>query len=160
LILGTFSKSLASIGGFVAGDAEILHYIKHNARSLIFSASMPPSACATVLACIEIMAKEPERRHRLWAHARRMRTELSALGFDIGASEAPIIPVIIGDDTRTFQFWRMLFDNGVFTNPVVSPAVPEGSSRVRTSYMATHTDQQLDFVLEVFERVGRAFGLI
>lgn len=160
VILGTFSKSFASIGGFVAGDGQILHYIKHNARSLIFSASMPPSACATVLACIEIMAQEPERRERLWQHARKMKEGFTSLGFDIGASEAPIIPVIIGDDLKTFQFWRALFDNGVFTNPVVSPAVPEKSSRIRTSYIATHTDEQLDFVLDVFAKVGRSLGII
>jgi 8-amino-7-oxononanoate synthase len=160
LILGTFSKSFASIGGFVAGDEEVIHYIKHNARSLIFSASMPPSACATVLACIEILRQEPERRLRLWDHARKMKAGFTSLGFDIGASEAPIIPVIIGDDFKTFQFWKALFDNGVFTNPVVSPAVPERASRVRTSYIATHTEEQLDFVLDVFERVGKSMGII
>lgn len=160
LILGTFSKSFASIGGFVAGDESVIHYIKHNARSLIFSASMPPSACATVLACIDIMAREPERRLRLWEHARKMKAGFTSLGFDIGDSQAPIIPVIIGDDFRTFQFWKALFDNGVFTNPVVSPAVPEKSSRVRTSYIATHTGEQLDFVLDVFDRVGRAMEII
>lgn len=160
LILGTFSKSFASIGGFVAGDEPIIHYIKHNARSLIFSASMPPSACAAVLACIEILAQEPERRQRLWQHARKMKAGFTALGFNVGDSEAPIIPVIIGDDFRTFQFWKALFDNGVFTNPVVSPAVPERASRIRTSYIATHTDEQLDFVLGVFDRVGRSMGII
>lgn len=160
LILGTFSKSFASIGGFVAGDEEVIHYVKHNARSLIFSASMPPSACATVLACIDIMRQEPERRERLWAHARKMRAGFTSLGYNIGDSQAPIIPVIIGDDFKTYQFWKALFDNGVFTNPVVSPAVPEKSSRLRTSYIATHTDEQLDFVLEVFDRVGREMGII
>jgi len=160
LILGTFSKSFASIGGFVAGDEPVIHYIKHNARSLIFSASMPPSACATVLACIEILRQEPERRRRLWQHARKMKAGFKSLGFDIGDSDAPIIPVIIGDDFLTFQFWKTLFDNGVFTNPVVSPAVPEKSSRIRTSYIATHTDEQLDFVLDVFARVGRSMGII
>jgi 8-amino-7-oxononanoate synthase len=160
LILGTFSKSFASIGGFVAGDETVIHYIKHNARSLIFSASMPPSACATVLACIEIMAQEPERRERLWSHARKMKTSFTALGFDVGDSQAPIIPIIIGDDLKTFQFWHALYENGVFTNPVVSPAVPERSSRIRTSYIATHTDEQLDFVLEVFDKVGRSMGII
>jgi 8-amino-7-oxononanoate synthase len=160
LILGTFSKSFASIGGFVAGDESVIHYIKHNARSLIFSASMPPSACATVLACIEILAQEPQRRLRLWDHARKMKAGFTSLGFNIGDSQAPIIPVIIGDDLKTYQFWKALFDNGVFTNPVVSPAVPEKSSRLRTSYIATHTDEQLDFVLDVFDRVGRSMGII
>lgn len=160
LILGTFSKSFASIGGFVAGDEAVIHYIKHFARSLIFSASMPPSACATVLACIDILAQEPERRARLWSHARKMRAGFTSLGFDVGDSQTPIIPVIVGDDFRTFQFWKALFDNGVFTNPVVSPAVPERSARIRTSYIATHTDEQLDFVLEVFGRVGREMDII
>lgn len=160
LIIGTFSKSFASIGGFVSGDESIIHYIKHNARSLIFSASMPPSACATVLACIEILRQEPERRLRLWDHARKMTAGFQALGFNIGDSQAPIIPVIIGDDLKTYQFWHALYENGVFTNPVVSPAVPEKSSRLRTSYIATHTEEQLDFVLEVFGRVGRAMGII
>jgi 8-amino-7-oxononanoate synthase len=160
LILGTFSKSFASIGGFVAGDEGIIHYVKHNARSLIFSASMPPSACATVLACIDIMHQEPERREWLWSHARKMRAGFTSLGYNIGDSQAPIIPVIIGDDFKTYQFWKALFDNGVFTNPVVSPAVPEKSSRLRTSYIATHTEEQLDFVLEVFDRVGREMGII
>ncbi|MBA2565642.1 MAG: pyridoxal phosphate-dependent aminotransferase family protein [Gemmatimonadetes bacterium] len=160
LILGTFSKSFASIGGFVVGDEPVIHYIKHNARSLIFSASMPPSACATVLACIDVLRQEPERRLRLWDHARKMRAGFTSLGFDIGDSQAPIIPVIIGDNFRTFQFWKALFDNGVFTNPVVSPAVPENSARIRTSYIATHTEEQLDFVLEVFGRVGRSMGII
>jgi 8-amino-7-oxononanoate synthase len=160
LILGTFSKSFASIGGFVAGDETVIHYIKHNARSLIFSASMPPSACATVLTCIEILAQEPERRERLWSHARKMKAGFTSLGFDVGDSQAPIIPIIIGDDLKTFQFWKALYDNGVFTNPVVSPAVPERASRIRTSYIATHTDEQLDFVLNVFDKVGRSMGIV
>lgn len=160
LIVGTFSKSFASIGGFVAGDPAVISYVKHHARSLIFSASMPPSACATVLACLEIMRQEPERRARLWAHARKMRDGLSGLGFDVGATETPIVPVIIGGLLRTFDFWRRLFDDGVFTNPVVAPAVPEHACRVRTSYMATHTEEQLDFVLEAFDRVGHATGIL
>ena len=160
LIVGTFSKSFASIGGFVAGDEAVIHYIKHFARSLIFSASMPPSACATVLTCIEILRDEPERRERLWRHARKMKAGYTALGFDVGESQAPIIPIIIGDDFKTFQFWKALYDEGVFTNPVVSPAVPERSSRIRTSYIATHTDEQLDFVLDVFARVGRRMGIV
>jgi 8-amino-7-oxononanoate synthase len=160
LILGTFSKSFASIGGFVAGDEAVIHYIKHFARSLIFSASMPPSACAAVLACIDVMAREPERRQRLWEHARRMKDGFRSLGFEIGETQTPIIPVIVGEDLKTFQFWKALFDEGVFTNPVVSPAVPEKSSRIRTSYIATHTDEQLDFVLDVFGRVGRRMGIV
>jgi 8-amino-7-oxononanoate synthase len=160
LIVGTFSKAFASIGGFVAGDEPVIQYLKHHARSLIFSASMPPASCAAVLTCIDILRQEPERRERLWAHARRMKRELAALGFDVGASEAPIVPVIIGGDLQTFAFWRALYEGGVFTNPIISPAVPEHSARIRTSYIATHTDQQLDFVLEVFQRVGKRMGVI
>ena len=160
LIIGTFSKSFASIGGFVAGDAPVITIMRHTARPLIFSAATPPSACATVLAAIEVMREEPERRERLWAHARRMKRELTALGFDTATSESPIVPVIVGTVLRTFEFWRRLFDAGVFTNPVIAPAVPENSCRIRTSYMATHTDEQLDRVLEVFQKVGRDMGLI
>lgn len=160
LIVGTFSKSFASIGGFVTGDASVINFMKHHARSLIFSASMPPSACATVLACIDILRREPERRERLWANARRMKAALTGLGYDTGAGEAPIVPIILGNMLRTLQFWRRLFDDGVFTNAVVAPAVPENSCRIRTSYMATHTDDQLDVVVDVFARVGKSMGLI
>ena len=160
LIVGTFSKSFASIGGFVAAEEPVIHYLRHHARSLIFSASMPPSACATVLKCIEILAQEPERRERLWRHVAKMKEGFRSLGFDIGNSEAPIVPVIVGDMMKTFQFWRALYDSGVFTNPVVAPAVPENSARIRTSYIATHTTEQLDFVLDVFARVGKSLGII
>jgi 8-amino-7-oxononanoate synthase len=160
IIVGTFSKSFASIGGFCAADEAVIHYLRHHARSLIFSASMPPSACATVLKCIEIMRDEPERRDRLWAHARRMQHEFELLGFDVGETRTPIVPVVIGENMKTFRFWKALYENGVFTNPVVPPAVPDGSSRVRTSYIATHTDEQLDFVLEVFAKVGKSMGII
>jgi 8-amino-7-oxononanoate synthase len=160
LIVGTFSKSFASIGGFVTGEREVIEYLKHQARALIFSASMPPSACAAVLTCIDIMAAEPERRQKLWENADYMRAGLQSLGYDTGVSETPIVPVIIGNDLMTFHFWRSLFDNGVFTNPVVAPAVPEKESRIRTSYSATHTRDQLDFVLDVFAKVGRAAGVI
>jgi 8-amino-7-oxononanoate synthase len=160
LIIGTFSKSFASIGGFVAGEREVIDYLKHQARSLIFSASMPPSACAAVLTCIDILEQEPERRLRLWENADYMRNGLQALGYDTGVSETPIVPVLIGQDDKTFMFWRALFDHGVFSNPVVPPAVPEKESRIRTSYSATHTREQLDFVLDVFTKVGRQFGVI
>lgn len=160
LIVGTFSKSFASIGGFVTGEREVIDYLKHQARALIFSASMPPSACAAVLTCIDIMAAEPDRRRKLWENADYMRNGLRALGYDTGVSETPIVPVLIGNDLLTFHFWRSLFDHGVFTNPVVAPAVPEKESRIRTSYSATHTRDQLDFVLDVFAKVGRAAGVI
>ena len=160
LIVGTFSKSFASIGGFVVGDEAVISYLRHTARSLIFSASIPASACATVLAAIEILRQEPERRVRLWENARRMQRELSGLGFDTFGSESPIVPVIVGGTLRTFEFWKRLLDAGVFTNPVIAPAVPATSGRIRTSYMATHTEAQLDQVLDAFQRVGREMDLI
>lgn len=160
LIMGTFSKSFASIGGFIAADSQVIDYLKHHARSLIFSASMPPSAVATVLAALEIIKTEPERRERLWKSANKVREELKNIGFDTGTSETPIIPVVFGDNMTTFIFWRNLFDEGVFTNPVVSPAVPENMARLRTSYIATHTDEQLDFVIEKFAKVGKKLGVI
>ena len=159
LTMATFSKSFASIGGAVAGPADVIHYLKHHARPLIFSASMPPSAVATVLACLDIMEAEPERRRRLWENADYLRGGLQALGFDTGTSETPIIPVTTGNIEHTFVFWRALFDGGVFTNPVLPPAVPESACRLRTSVMATHTTEQLDQVLEAFGRVGRRLGV-
>lgn len=159
LTMATFSKSFASIGGAVAGPEEVIHYLKHHARSLIFSASMPPSAVATVLACLDVMEAEPERRRTLWSNAEYLRKGLAELGFDTGVSETPIIPVTTGDIEHTFVFWRELFDGGVFTNPVLPPAVPESACRLRTSVMATHTTDQLDKVLDAFARVGRKLGV-
>jgi 8-amino-7-oxononanoate synthase len=159
LTMATFSKSFASIGGAVSGPEEVIHFLKHHARSLIFSASMPPSAVATVLACLDVMEREPERRRTLWANADYLRDGLKALGFDVGVSETPIIPVTTGDIEHTFVFWRQLFDAGVFTNPVLPPAVPESACRLRTSVMATHTTSQLDRVLDAFARVGRQLGV-
>ena len=160
LIMGTFSKSFASLGGFIAGDADVIHYIQHHARSLIFSASIAPANAAAALAALEVMIEEPERSRRVMEIGERMRQGFRDLGFNVGNSQTPIVPVIIGEDMTTFQFWRMLFDEGVYTNPVISPAVPEGQALLRTSYMATHTDEQLDFVLEAFAKVGRALGVI
>jgi 8-amino-7-oxononanoate synthase len=160
LIMGTFSKSFASLGGFIAGDDDIIHYIKHHARALMFSASIPPSNAAAALAALEVMREEPERIRRLDEIGKKMRDSYRQLGFDIGNSIGPIIPVIIGDDMRTIFTWKMLFENGVFVNPVISPAVPAGRQLLRTSYMATHTDDQLDQVLEIFERIGKQAGLI
>jgi 8-amino-7-oxononanoate synthase len=160
LIMSTFSKSFASLGGFIAGDNEIVQYIKHHARSMIFSASIPPSNAAAALAALHVMQKEPERIKRLDEIATFMRKEYRSLGFDIGKSETPVIPIHIGDDLRTMTIWKELFDAGIFVNPVISPAVPEGSQLLRTSYMATHTDEQLNRVLETFARVGKQVGLI
>jgi len=160
LVMGTFSKSFASIGGFIAGTEEVIHYIKHHARALIFSASMPPSAVATCLAALDIIESEPERRERLWEITHRMQKEYKNMGFDIGPTQTPIIPLYIGDNMKCFQFWKMLFDEGIFTNPIISPAVPPGSQLLRTSYTATHTNRQMDRVLDVFQRVGKKIGVI
>lgn len=160
LILGTFSKSFASIGGFVAGRADVIDYLQHNARALMFSASMPPASAATVLKALEIIRDEPERREQLWKNTYRMMEGFKSIGFDIGPTETPIVPILIGPMEKTFVFWRALFEAGVFTNPVVPPAVPEGSCRLRTSYMATHSDDDLDFVLEQVERVGKKLGVV
>lgn len=160
LIMATFSKSFASLGGFIAGDEQVIHYIKHFARSLIFSASIPPANTAAALAALEVMRTEPERIERVNQIGAYMRQKYRELGFNTGNSASPIIPIIIGDDMLTFTFWRLLFENGVFVNPVISPAVPQGSQLLRTSYMATHTEEQLARVLEVFEQVGRQIGVI
>jgi len=160
LIMGTYSKSLASIGGFIAASEEVIHYIKHFARSLIFSASPPPASIASVSAAVDIIETEPERRERLWRNTRKMLEGFKALGFDTGDSETPIIPIIVGDDIKAFRMARMLHDRGIFANVAVSPAVPNGRALIRTSYMATHTDEQLDRVLEAFKEVGRELGII
>jgi 8-amino-7-oxononanoate synthase len=160
LIMSTFSKSFASLGGFVAGDETVMHYVKHQARSLIFSASIPPSNAAAALASLHIMRDEPERVERLAQIAEKMRNGYLQLGFNIGTSTTPIIPILIGDNTKVLLFWKALFENGVFVNPVVAPAVPQGMQLLRTSYMATHTDAQLDRVLEVFAKVGKELGVV
>ena len=160
LIMSTFSKSFASLGGFIAGDDQVVHYIKHHARALIFSASIPAANAAAALAALHIMRDEPERVERLAAIADRMRRELRSMGFNIGASVSPIIPIIVGDRMKTLLAWKTLFDGGVFVNPVLSPAVPEGMDLLRTSYMASHTDEQIDRVLMVYGEVGRKLGLI
>ena len=153
LIMASFSKSLAAIGGVVAGPEPVIHYLKHHARSLIFSASMPPASVATVLTALQIIEDEPERRAALWRNTRRMQAGLKDLGYDIGDSDTPVIPIIVGDMWLMAMIWKELFDAGIFTNPVIPPAVPEHSCRIRLSMMATHTDEQIDFVLDVFDRI-------
>ncbi|OQX91796.1 MAG: 8-amino-7-oxononanoate synthase [candidate division Zixibacteria bacterium 4484_95] len=160
IIMGTFSKSFASIGGFIVGDEDVIHYIKHFSRPLIFSASLPPAAVAAVLATLEIIKKEPQRRQRLWDITRYMHKEFKTMGFNIGTTQTPIIPVYIGEDMKTFQFWKELTDAGLFTNPIISPAVPPGNGLIRTSYTANHTDQQLEKVLEIFYKTGKKFNII
>jgi 8-amino-7-oxononanoate synthase len=160
ITMGTFSKSFASLGGFIAGDADVVHYIKHLSRELIFSASIPPASAAAVLAALDILESEPERRIRLWANTRKMHQGFRALGFDIGTTETPVVPIMIGDDTDCFKFWKGLTDEGIFANAVIPPAVAPGMSLIRTSYTATHTDAQLDRVLETFARLGKKYGII
>ncbi len=160
LIMGTFSKSLASLGGFIAGDEEVVHYIKHHARSLIFSASIPAPNAAAALEALKIIQEEPERVAQVNHWGDFMRRELNNLGFDTGDSVTPVVPIIIGSDELTLVTWKALFGAGVFVNPVLSPAVPQGRQLLRTSYMATHTQEQLERALEVFARVGKEVGLI
>jgi 8-amino-7-oxononanoate synthase len=154
LIVGTFSKSFACLGGFVAGPAEVIDMIKHASRSVVFSASMPPPSVATVLACLDVVESEPERRERLWANVGKMKRGFEDLGFDVIAGGSPILSIVIGDEEATFEFNRQLFHEGVFVNPVIPPAVPPGQSLLRTSYMATHTDDDLDAILRAFKTVG------
>ncbi len=158
LIMGTFSKSLASVGGFIAGDEAAIHWIQHRARSLIFSASLPPASAAAALAALGILEAEPERVIRVNAIADRVRSSLHDLGFDTGASVTPIVPIVVGDGMETLLMWKNLFEAGVYTNVALPPAVPEGRCLLRTSYMATHTDSQMDEVLRAFAAVGGPGG--
>jgi 8-amino-7-oxononanoate synthase len=160
LTTGTFSKSFASLGGFAVGDQEVINFIRHKASAHIFSASMPPANVATVLKSLEILEAEPERLDRLWAISDYMRNGFRELGFNVWTSQSPIIPVVIGDMYTCFQFWKDLLEEGVFVNAVVPPAVPQGQSLMRTSYMATHTNDELDFILEACAKVGRKHGVI
>ncbi|MFB5945030.1 serine palmitoyltransferase [Albibacterium profundi] len=144
LIMGTFSKSLASLGGFVAGTKPTIEFIKHRARSLMFSASMPPASVASVLAALDIIESEPERIEKLWQNTRYATAQLRDAGFDIGNSESPILPIYIRDNDKTFRLTNILHNNGVFVNPVVSPAVASEDSLIRFSLMATHTFSQID----------------
>ena len=160
LIMGTYSKSLAAIGGFIAGSSDVIKWVKHTARSMIFSASLPPSLVASVSTALDIIEEQPELRARLWRNTHKMLREYKTLGYNTGASETPIIPILIKDTMKTYQMCRLLFENGVFVNSVISPAVPPGRELLRTSYMATHTEEQLDKVLAAFEKVGRQLGVI
>lgn len=160
LVMGTYSKSLASIGGFIAGARDVINYIKHFGRAFIFSASPPPASVAAVSAAIDIIENEPERREQLWRNTNKMLKSFRELGFDIGVAETPIIPVIVGEDELAFKFVMMLQEEGIFANVAVSPAVPPGKALIRTSYMATHTDEHLDRVLEAFKKVGKDLGVI
>jgi 8-amino-7-oxononanoate synthase len=160
LLMGTFSKSFAALGGFVVGPEDAVTHIKHTARSFIFSASMTPASVASAQAALEIIKTEPERRERLWKITKRILAGFRDMGFDTGNSTTPVIPVIIGENERCFAFWKSLYENRIFANPVISPATPPGRALIRTTYMATHTKEDIDIVLEVFQKCGRAFGLI
>jgi 8-amino-7-oxononanoate synthase len=160
IVMGTCSKALASVGGFIASSHEVIHYVKHKARSMIFSASLPPACVATIGAALEVIEREPQRRTQLWKNAQRVREGLKGMGFDTGLSETPIVPVLLGDDLHAFRMGRALYEQGVFANVSVSPAVPEGRALIRTSYMATHTDVHIDRVLEAFRAVRRDLGAI
>ena len=160
LVMGTFSKSFASLGGFIAGGEKVISYIKHHARALIFSASITPASVATVLASLDVFETEPERREKLWQITKKMKSGFQAMGYDTGPTETPIIPVIIGNDELTIMLWRLLRENGIFTNPVIYPAVPQGQSLIRTSYSATHTDEELGTVLSSFEKCGKSLEII
>ena len=160
LIMGTYSKSLAAIGGFVAGSREVIDFIKHIGRSMIFSASLPPALVASVSAALDIIEEQPQLRTQLWKNTHKMLKSYKELGYDTGISETPVIPIIIKDSMRVYEMCKLLFENGVFVNPVVSPAVPPGRELLRTSYMATHTEEQLDRVLDAFEKAGKQLGLI
>jgi len=160
LVMGTYSKSLATIGGCLAADADVIDYLKHHARSLIFSASLPPAPVAAALAALQIIQDEPERRERLWRNAQYLSDGFKQIGFDIGTSQTPIIPVMVGSEEKVLVMWRRLFDEGVFASPVLYPAVPPGMALIRTSCMATHTTHHIDQVLDAFWRVGREMALV
>lgn len=160
LTMGTFSKTFASLGGFVAGDAKVIDYIKHTAAALIFSASPTPSSVAAASAALDILIDEPWRVEKLVSNAEKVRVGLKDAGFNVLPGRTGIVPVIVGDDLPAFQMWRQLFDNGVFVNVFISPGVPPGRQMMRTSYMATHEDSHLETVIETFKKCGKAVGII
>jgi 8-amino-7-oxononanoate synthase len=159
IVMGTFSKAFASLGGFVVGEKDVITHIKHRARALIFSASMIPASVASAQMALNIIKSEPERRKRLWQITERILKGFKEIGFDIGESETPVIPVIIGEDHACFAFWKEILNNGIFANPVISPATPPGRALIRTSYMSTHTDEDIEIILTVFRQCAKDFGL-
>jgi 8-amino-7-oxononanoate synthase len=160
ILMGTYSKSMASIGGFVAADEDVIHYMKHTSRPLIFSASPPPASVSSVIAALDIIDQEPERRERLWHNTNKMMKAFKQMGFDTGTTETPIIPLLMGEMEKAFMMWKILNEEGVFVNPVVPPATQPGRCLIRTSYMATHTDEMLDRVLMILEKAGKKLGVI
>jgi 8-amino-7-oxononanoate synthase len=160
IIMGTFSKSFASLGGVIAGSQDVMDYVMHHARSLIFSASMPPANVATVLACLDVIEEDPSYVDRVHTQSGKVRDGLRKLGFNCGESVTPIVPVFIGDVMKTLMTWQEMYRHGIYVNPVLPPGVPPTKSLLRTSYMATHTDAHVGAVLEAFEAVGNKMGLI
>ncbi len=160
VLMGTYSKSMASIGGFVAASEEVIHYMKHTSRPLIFSASPPPASVASVIAALDVIDQEPERRERLWRNTHKMMQAYKQMGYDTGVSETPIVPLLMGEMERAFMMWKIMSDEGVFVNPVVPPATTPGRCLIRTSFMATHTEEMLDRVLVILERAGKKLGVI
>ena len=156
LVVGTCSKSFASVGGFVVGDEDVIDYIKHNSRSMIFSAALPPACVASISKAIDIIESEPERRKRLWDNSMYLLERFKQMGCRIGPTQTPIIPIMIGDNEKTFMLWRMLFDNGIFSNPVISPAVPPKNTLIRVVVTASHTKEHLDRALDIFEHCYKA----
>ncbi len=160
LIMGTFSKSFASIGGYISSEERTINYIKHTSRAQMFQASIPPANVGSVLAALEIIQNEPERRENLWKITRMMLKNFKSLGFKTGDTESAIIPIFIGDDFKCYKMGKRLEEEGVFVNPVVSPAVQQGQALIRTSYTATHTIEEMEFVLDKFKLVGKELGVI
>jgi len=158
--MATFSKSFATIGGFAVSCSEVIEYLRHHSRPLIFSASLPPAVLGVVDAALEIIQNEPERRKRLFQIAEKMRNAFKEMGYNVGPTVTPIVPLIIGEMDRCFMLWREVTDNGLFVNPVIPPAVPPDGCLIRTSYIATHTNEQLDYALDVFKKAGRKLGII
>jgi len=160
LIMGTFSKSLASVGGFVAGDEDVMHYIQHHSRALMFSASMPPASVASVSAAVDVMLEESWRHEALWRNNDIMRKRLKDAGFNTGPSETPIIPAVVGEDMAAFKMCSRLAEEGVFVNPVISPAVEKGNALIRLSLMATHTEDEIHKAMDIMARVGKELGIV
>jgi 8-amino-7-oxononanoate synthase len=160
LTMGTFSKTFASLGGFVAGEERVINYLKHHSSALIFSASPTPASVAAALAALNILEEEPWRVEKLIKNANKMRKELSEAGFKIIDGRTAIVPVIVGNDELAFAMWRKLYDSGVFVNVFISPGVPQGRQMMRTSYMSSHEDEHLDFIINAFKTVGKEIGLI
>jgi len=160
LTMGTFSKTFASLGGFVAGSERVINFLKHNAAALIFSASPTPASAASALAALNVLEREPERVTKVVKNAAKVRTALLDAGFKVEPGRTAIVPVIVGSDDVAFVVWKALFEAGVFVNVFISPGVPQGRQMMRTSYMSTHEDEHLDFIIETFKKVGKEFGLI